>query len=703
MRGLMDFLRPRAVTLLVLLLIALASTWVHWRVLHTSYSHPDEVIAKSVVTKVLATKKKDTNWARTDVIELFHYNQFNFSSYYLAAAKIEKVVHHRGADIANETVLIGHLRQQNVVFAGLIALLAGLLAWRISNPLGAVLGSLLTATCVTLFQDSIYARPEAFVTILTLLFVFVLLSRFNRWAMLGLSGLLLGILIATKITFLMFLPFPLLVLSARAHATATPGQHTNPHPWQITGAVLLFFACIFGGFALGAPYAVLAPWEYLEGVGYLLRQYGAGQWPQGMNGGGALGRLGQGIAYLLYTEGVIVPGLAIAGIVLLLRQGRHAMVLACAGPLLSLLYFLQTRAFFERNFSHALPIVFALAGVGMAWMIAALGDWLSRRRWQSDALRGALVTAAVLLTIFAPYAVSAKLYHVLVEGDDSLRVMETTQRKVSHDGAIPVIWLHSDIGAIANARGSLCGEVIYKLIEFGDADAQQRLIDLTQRGYHIDAHLHGPFDGAPLSTLQTYHAANVVFLHGPPDAADNQCKAELIGLKLNPAYVDINTPVVLSSGWTQGGYPPDMQFGDWTRPFYASWSGSDANTGDMTIGPFEACGDVIVPFAIGPTRHDLELAIDRDVGSTHESILLDAPPPTVTLSAIRIPHADRCATYTIKGKDHGAGWGQWLGVGMPAELPVKSPTPATAKPPAPVAQTASKNRAPSPSKKIHTQ
>jgi hypothetical protein len=700
----MDFLRPRAVTLLALMAIALVSAWLHWRVLDTSYSHPDEVIAKSVVTKVLATKKKDTNWARTDVIELFHYNQFNFSSYYLAAAKIEKFAHQRSADIGNEAVLIGHLRKQNVILAGFVVLLAGLLAWRMSNPLGALLAALLTATCVTLFQDSIYARPEAFVTILTLLFVFVLISsRLNRWAMLGLSGLLLGILIATKITFLMFLPFPLLVLSARAHALAIPGQHTNPHPWQITGAVALFFACIFGGFALGAPYAVQAPWEYLEGVGYLLRQYGAGQWPQSMNGGGALGRLGQGIAYLLYTEGVIAPALAIAGIVLLLRQGRHATVLACAGPLLSLLYFLQTRAFYERNFSHALPIVFALAGVGMAWLITVLGDWLSRRSWQSNALRGALVSVAMLLTIFAPYAVSAKLYRVLLAGDDAQQVIETAQRKVSDNGAIPVIWLYSDVGAIANARGSLCGEVIYKLLDYGDAETQARLVDFTQHGYRIDAHLHGPFDGAPVSTLQTYHASNVVFLHSPPEPAGSNCKAELIGLKANPAYVDIDAPVTLSPTWTLGGYPPDMQFGDWTRPFYASWSGNDANTGDMTIGPFQACGDVIVPYAIGPTRHDQQLAIDREIGNVHESILLDAPPQTLTRSAIRIAHAAACATYTIKAKDHGAGWGQWIGVGMPAELPVKSPTPAALQPPAPVAPTASSKRPSTSPKKITKQ
>src|SRR5689334_15322724 len=111
-----DFVWP-SITLVLLLAITIISGWLRAQVLHANYSHPDEEIARAVVTKVLTTKKKDTNWARTDVEKTFRYNQFNFSAYYLAAAKIEKLGKHVKEERENPAVLLDRLRAQNIAFS----------------------------------------------------------------------------------------------------------------------------------------------------------------------------------------------------------------------------------------------------------------------------------------------------------------------------------------------------------------------------------------------------------------------------------------------------------------------------------------------------------------------------------------------------------------------------------------------------------
>jgi|GEM_PF-1300390 len=674
----------RCAVIVVLFAIAVLSGGMRRQVLHAGYSHPDEDIARAVVTKVLATKKKDTNWARTDVEELFRYNQFNFSSYYLAAAKLEKFAGHRAEDLGRPHLLLDHLREQNIWLGGLATFLAGLLGWRIASLHGmrvtaaaaaGIVATALTASCVTLFQDSIYARPEAFVTVLTLVFTFLLLMPgLATIVVLALTGVVLGILVATKITFILFLPFPLLAISARAH-DRDPAGTRHPHPWRVAGAIGFYLACCVAGFGFGAPYALRAPWEYLEGIGFLLRQYSTAGWPNGLHDGGVGARFMHGLSYLAYTDGLLVLALAVIGFVMLLRAGRHGIVVAVTGPLLTLAYFLQTRAFFERNFSHALPVVFALSGVGLCLAV----DWIVARARRGPAASRALRIASACLgaglAIYVPASLSKRLHETILDTTEEKRI-DAAMDKVNEGGRVPVLFGYSTLSDVPKMRGGLCGRVIYKLLEYGDAYSKSVIVDLAAQGYAVAGELRGPFDGAPISTLQTYHATNVLFLSSPPDDGP-ACRAELIAPISDAAYVEVDAQVTLSSSWTRDGYPPGMSVQGWKHPFYASWTGSDGNTGDMHIGPFEACGDVIVPFAVGPIRNGTELLIERTIDGRRETLTSGPPPQTITWSAIRIPAGASCATYSIEARDHGEGYGQWIGVGLPVELRTPgSPLPA---------------------------
>lgn len=663
-----DFVWP-GITFALLLAIAITSGWLRGQVLHTNYSHPDEEIARAVVTKVLATKTKDTNWARTDVDKMFRYNQFNFSAYYLAAAKIEKLGGHALDDRAHPEALLQRLRQQSIWWASFAVLLGGLLGWRLAarancSPVSAgfsgITTALLTSACVTLFQDSIYARPEAFVTVLTLSFVLVLLAEWKAPWMLALSGALLGILIATKITFIVFLPFPPMVVAAHAYANAHASAHQHAHAWRGVGLGLLYLSLIVAGFGLGAPYALFAPWEYLDGVGYLLHQYNGEEWLR--IHGGMPARIAHGVAYLVYTDGIVTLLLACAGVLVLLRRARHAEFLALAGPLLTLIYFLQTRAFFERNFSHALPVLFATSSLGLALAVT----WLGARSRRKEVAQAFAACSLLVLAFYPAWAVSAKLRDILFDDTAPSRI-DVAMRKASGD-TLPVLFGYSNISQVPLLRGGTCGKVIYKLLDLGDPVWQQELSALDTQGYHVAARTHSPFDGAPYSTLQAYHSSNVIFLAGPPDPDVASCRAELIIPTPDPRYAAVDAMPTLTGQWARDAVPADMSLHGWTHAFYASWNGSDANTGEFALGPFEACGELVVPYAVGPARDGLDLTIERELNGHRETIVHGAPPPSITWTALRIAAPPGCASYTIHAMDHGTGYGQWLGVGIPVEL-----------------------------------
>jgi len=658
----------RCFPLVILLLIAVASAWLHLRVLAAPYSHPDEEIARAVVSKVLREKSADTNWIRTDVIPAFHYNQFNFSLYYLSAAHIEKLSGNKASDLADRSALISHLRMQNIAIGALSVLLAGLLAMRIATTmrgisfLAGVVASILTACCVTLFQDDIYGRPEAFVTALTILYVFVLTSeKLRTGVVLTSSGLILGLLLATKITFAVFLPFPLLAVATRARSIST----THPNPWTVSGAVAVYFMCVGVGFGIGAPYALKAPWEYLEGLSVLFNAYNGDAWSDLQNGADPIARTGHGIAYLVYTQGVVSLILSVVGLFTLVREHKNAILFALAGPLLTLFYFLQVRAFFERNFSHVLPILFVLAGIGCSTVVTFAASRF-RQAWPGVALKFAIAAVLIGFAAYPGYAVSARLFGAIVDRVEIEKQIDVVRQQVSRRTGNPVLQGYHEFTKIAQLRNGLCGQVIYEMMDFGDDP--KLLSKLSDRGYRLEEIVRSPFDGAPLSTLQQYHSANILFLRSPTDPPDKPCLAEIVAPALNAAYLEIPSEKDMPPSWTLSGHPSELSLDGWPHPFYASWSGSDANTGELVIGPFEACGEFIVPYATGPVRSNIGLKIERTTNDLHEVITQGPPPLNRSWAAIRVLAAKGCAQYTIHASDHGSGWGEWLGIGVPVEV-----------------------------------
>lgn len=633
----------------LLALTVLAGGLRFYAVTHFSYTHPDEEIARAVVVSVLKNDDSDTNWARTDVAKQFSYTEYNFSSYYLFAADVQRLLGTAQKDIENQIgALRKNLRLLSAALGALCILFAGLLGWRVGGRFCGLATALLSACDVTLFQDSLYARPETFVTLLTLWFLLVLMStRIHRGLVLTVAGFLLGVLIACKITFLLYFPFPLLLAPALL-SDPKDGKPAEGHLFLWSGSLSAYFLAIGAGFALGAPYALQFPWEYVEGLVPLMKQYEHGAWLNGHDPG-VLARFGNSGAYLAYTLGYPALLLALVGLVHTLWRRDVRLLLTLGGPLLTLLYFMQTRAFYERNFSQALPLLLLLVGIG----IKALSDLIRK----SPLLQSGAAAVMLLAAAIAPALVTAKAIDPALDGRYQSEV-EAEAAALSDGGRVPVFygWHFNEF---VEAGRPFCGRYVIGLRDFRDERLPQ--------GYNVIGYVHSVFGDYPLSTLQTYLSQPMIFL-SPIES--KSCALELAALVPQPGETPLKAPLSRSSDWPADSALRTTPEDSWPWPRYSSWGGSDKNTGTLTLGPFRACTDFVVPYAIGAARRGVSLRITRGRAGAaqvlYDGIPLSAPDRWQQLT-VHVP-AGQCSDYSVTATDAGQGWQQWLGIGVPVVI-----------------------------------
>lgn len=629
----------------LLVLITLGGAGTRLYATHYSYTHVDEEIARAVVYKVLNSHSLDTNWARTDVDPRFRGDEYNFSSYYLFSAGVEYLSGHTSDDVGHPFDIRLHLRKLSAALGGLCIFMAGILGFRMGGVFAGIIAALLTACSPNLFQDSLYARPETFVTLLSLLFCLALTFRGrNGLPALAAAGLCLGLLIACKFTFLIYLPFPLLLIPAFGQRLGD--AQTENQRLAAWGMYLFAFGLpLAAGFYLGAPYAVKAPWEYLNGVSGLMSQYLGNSRP--MDLAQFLDLTEVRLGYYVYTVGYPALLLSLIGVYTLVRDKKVAFMLALAGPLVTLLYFMQISLFMERNASQAIPILFVLTGLGCNEILR----WL--QRWQ----RLRLIAAALLtlLTMAAPLSVTATIIHPALDGAYQREVGDEVAR-LSQGNTRPVIYVGGDI-SVGNA--ALCGS--YTLMTRG-SPGSPAFQALLHSGYTEVGRIESPLGRGALLAIML--APTTIFLAAPPETSPN-CKLILSPLDVHGSWSPLPAKVNLSGAWTRNGAQPGAP--GWKTPLYGSWSGSDANTGDIKIGPFKVCGSFFVPFTTGPTRAHIDLRITAS-GPTGEEVIYDGVPPASPavwsqLEILNPPNS--CRTFSIASMDDGKSWGQWIGVGMP--------------------------------------
>lgn len=360
------WLQERAEPVGLLAVLAVAAV-LRLAYLSEDYGHPDEVIATKVVAALRAHGDWDSNWARADLDANFRYDQYNFSSYHYAVHLFSLLVEALPGTSSWGTEREGLWLHR--LFSALLAIVAvGQVAWlgrKLAGPVAGVGAGAGAALLPLLVQDAHYARPEAFTTVLTLLVVALSWPR-AAWSprRLIVAGVLVGLLVACKVSMLALVWLPLVSL--------WPVRDFRVGWNRAAAAPVLVVMGVLVGFYLGAPYALIDPVAYLNGINHLMVQYAGLHPPYGLLEGGPVGVM---IArYAAATVGWVGLALGAIGTASLVRTRQWAALALIAGPLAVFCAYFATRTvFFERNLSHVAPLACVLAGVGLGALHSTLG------------------------------------------------------------------------------------------------------------------------------------------------------------------------------------------------------------------------------------------------------------------------------------------------------------------------------------------
>jgi hypothetical protein len=127
----------------------------------------------------------------------------------------------------------------------------------------------------------------------------------------------------------------------------------------------------------------------------------------------------------------------------------------------------------------------------------------------------------------------------------------------------------------------------------------------------------------------------------------------------------IDAPITADAAWTIDGQHADAGPLPLPEPVHGSWSGSDAKTGEMTMGPFvPTTKTLLLPIVTGPSTDGLTIAIsDAATGAVLSTVRV----PTMTKwQVVELPIGGDKAGRSIilKFSDQGRDWGEWFAVGL---------------------------------------
>lgn len=499
-RSILERIRP-----LPLALVSACLVFIILRLLvpGSRWGHPDEIIPIRIIEHILLTGNWDTNWLRADLPDYFKYDQYNFSSYIVACAVAIKFLSGL-LSLLEVSVNIGKILILLNVLTHLATIILTFHAGKLffsSSRVGMV-SAWITATFPLLYKNTLYARPESFVDLLTLLVMVICFEQYRspRIRLAAFAGVLIGFLIACKITFVVLIPLAVFALGKA-------GRNYR--------AVMLVFGtfllCLAAGFVAGAPYALFNFSSYLNGLSVLFNQYGSVHPPHGLPDGSMLERLLYSFKYFLAIGEGPFLFLGFIGCCLLLIQRRHIYLSAGFISLAAIVYFSIKPVYFERNFSFCIPYLSLCAAFGLQRIID--------RFFRNPTFR-TIALATSLFVLIAPSLVFLIELDRNVLGMKSRRSELEFRQKLEKEYAVPVRtvgWVVVD-KVYKELREKVAEDssgAIYEIWGANDRQTAETInFAIGEFGLEKIAELHSPLRkfGLPPSTLYTYHAPEYVYL-----------------------------------------------------------------------------------------------------------------------------------------------------------------------------------------------
>lgn len=442
------------------------------RAKHLEVILDDESIPVKVSEAMRARGSLDPNWRFADLPQHFRYDQYNFYLYNVVAHGVITV----GGWLHLATVYA--LRQANMLFQLVALALTVDAARRIGAGRFAIgLAGALVAFAPGIVQDASLARPESFLYLLSALFLWVLtLPLAERWRM-ALAGAALGAGIAVKLTFAsLALVLPLLV----------PMRGRPVRELAATGAS--FAAGLAIAVAAFAPYALIHPGVYFNGLAYLAAQYTGSHPPHSLPVYDAISQTAWIGAYFVQLYGFAAP-MALAAPFLLQGALRYWAFALAGAWLVLFVYFASKTVFFERNFAHVLIPLLLAAALG----IEALN-------------RTSLRVVAVILTVLPMAYWSVRIAYAVSTPNRRAQFEAANALTMKHHVHFPQIYF----GTVPEK----CDILAFH--DFGDGWTRAYRELLRQRGFEQIAHYHGGFGPLVTSTLHTDFGADVRYFRCPP-------------------------------------------------------------------------------------------------------------------------------------------------------------------------------------------
>ena len=648
--------RSRIALLMLAALLILAAA-LRLPALKYPYEHIDEEIGVTVASHVVSRPTLDTNWDHMANEAWWTTPQFNFSAYNLTAAAVLGIA---GGGEAPDPLEAKRLLRWFSALLGIASVgLTFVLGRRMFGETVGLIASALVAVNPLLIQDSLYVRAETFVTALMLVYLLLLESqRAQRWPTLLMAAVVGGVMVATKISLLAVVPILFLpwwpaqdgdVRTLQGYIALGLRELPRRLPVVVLGLSL--------GFVAGAPYALVDFKDYLAGLSALNEQYTTGNWPNGLIEGSLGQRLGYALQFFAATAGAPMLVAAFLGAVWVAvnRRFRLFFIFSCA--VVIAVRFGSYPVFFERNFSHIVPIFLVFA--------AFLAVQIIDRVRSGPAVKAAALAGLVLLLAAPAARTSARLVWVSAPGADHLR-LQIARLRLSQAYHLPNTSLYwdRDLENLERRLANPCQELLIDVPFIDDVFGARALARL--RSSHTLTEIERfttTFDGVPPSTLHVYFTPPSLFLLRPADKA--KCAASPL-YAAREAAGDMLTVLRREAdpAWTLGG-----SFGAVAPPFpddsyFASWSGDDRNTGRMRMEIQTAeASSIILPYLTGPVTGRQSITVtDAADGSTIQKLEF-VPADGWSYLHISLPRPGM--NVAVEAIDDGSNWGEWLALATP--------------------------------------
>jgi hypothetical protein len=636
---------------LLLALILLACAALRFWPLQFDYFHPDETIAVGVAHHLVDHGTLDTNWKNADLPPDFKLPQYNFSGYMQSAAAVDGVL--KAATGRETRNTLWALRLWSAMLAIGVAALTFMAARRFFGVPTALVATALVAINPLLTQDGFYARPEPFVTVLTLLLILGGPRRAPLFWRVVAAALIAGVLIATKISLVALLPLLFLpeIDNVSLHAYVRRAFQEAP----VRAAAVLAGGA--AGFLAAAPFALVNQADYMEGIAFLMRQYAAPQWPYGLGEASTPARLAYVVSYFGATAGALTLILAVAGAAFT----AAARNFRAFGVFLSCfafgLWFATYPTFFERNFSHIVPVALIFAAYGIV-RIAALVP------------RPALRAAAVLVIFMVAAYPAARMTYLLLAEEVSgrswrdlgaLRHALTT----TYGAELTILDAREDYKNLEDENFRLCGRWLIEMPHYHGPRSDAALIQVAAAtGFKEVGRFTSHFDYVPTSSLHTYVMPTRVYLFRGDDTGACEPPTDVADPRSAGAALPLRA-VEADPAWTKGGaYPTYMGFTP--ADYYGTWSwvgGPPTGTLRMTAD-VSGQAEVLLPYLTGADTHAQSVRItDRTTGA--EILKLAPLPASARWSYRRVALPPGTDEIVIEATDAGASPPEWYAFAPP--------------------------------------